>query len=240
MRVRVLVGFLVLVCFLAVSAPAQARHLVHVDMFDIFNRDVIVNGTTAENVDTTQAPVDISETSFITQGAAKVLPDCTDDPDGLPNAGRFAENEDHPFIKLGYNNNSDRRNARRSPGADSYRVPVPHYRYRAMHVIATAGNGAATMSVKLNFVNGPPKERTFTVPDWYELPDNGYALIDDRDRAHPSGSECYDDDAPALFGFRIFSDPERKLRNVRIMRPTNDGEAVLNVFGITGRRLGAH
>ncbi len=209
-------------------------------MSDVFNKDVIVNGTTVGNVDTTQKSVDISDTAFITQGAASVLDNCTSDPDGLQNRGRFAENNDHPFVDLGYDNASNGRNARRSPEADSYRVPVPRYRYRAMHVFATSGDGDATMRVKLNFVEGPSIQENFVVPDWYGVAGDGYFLVDDRDRAHPNGSECYDDNNPAMFGFRINSDTDRKLKNVKIVRLDNVNDGILNVFGMTGRRVGSH
>jgi hypothetical protein len=234
------VFLLILPALLLIAAPAQARHAVQVDMSDFFNADVIVNGTTTENVDTTQTTVDISETSWITQGAASVLDNCTGDPDGLPNRGRFAENDLHPFVDLGYENSSNGRNAHRSPDADSYTVPVPRYRYRAVHIFAASGNGDSTMKVRLNFVEGNSIQATRTVPDWYGATSDGYALIDDRDRAHPDGSECYDDNNPAMFGFKIGSDSDRKLKSVRISRPSGDGESVLTVYGITGRRVGSH
>ena len=33
------------------------------------------------------------------KGAARSLESCTDDPDGLPNDGRFARNADHPVSR---------------------------------------------------------------------------------------------------------------------------------------------
>jgi hypothetical protein len=238
MRSRLFVSFSTLVTVLAIGGPAQALPAVQVDMSDAFNKDVIVNGTTVGNIDNTQTSVDISETSFITQAAAEVLPNCTADPDGLPNKGRFAKNADHPFVDLAYDNSKNGRNARRSPGADNYRVSVPRYRYRSMHVFATSGNGNSTMKVKLIFVEGDPIEETLTVLDWYNEATEGYSLIDNRDRALPDGSHCYDVDVTEMFGFKVQSDSGRKLKAVIIKRPDSDGGAVLNVFGMTGKRAG--
>jgi hypothetical protein len=240
MRARILVGFLALTSVLAIAVPAQAHHAVQVDMSDAFNKDVIVNGTTVGNIDETQATVDISETSFITQGAAELLANCTEDPDGLKNKGKYAENDDHPFVDLAWDNEKNGRNARRFPDEDSFRVSVTHLRYRAIHVFATSGNQSSTMRVKLIYGGDTSTVEEFTVADWFGPPTDGYFLTDNRDRAYPDASECHDDDAAAIFGFKVQADTTRTLRAVKIIRPDNDGSAVLNVFGMTGRRVGPH
>ncbi len=239
MSARVLVSVVTLPALLAMVGPAQARP-VQIDMTDAFNKDVIVNGTTLGNLDETQTSVDIFETSFITKGAAQVLPDCVEDPDGLPNTGRFAANDDHPLVNLAYDNRKDGKNARRSPpGRDSYRVSVPHRRYRAIHVFATSGNGVSVMNVKLLYGGSSPPATLFLVQDWFGSPGFGYALSDGRDRAEPDASACYDDDTTAIWGFKVKAKSRRTLRAVKITRPASDeGEAVLNVFGMTGTPAG--
>jgi hypothetical protein len=226
------VGCVVLLALLAMSVPAHARQF---DMSNDFNADVIVNGTTAGNIDETQAPVDISETSFITQRAARVLDDCTDDPDGLPPRGLFPPNNRHPKVNLAYANRRNGKNARRSLEGDRYRVATPHRRFRSVHVFATTGNGDATMRVKLLY-RGGTKVREFEVVDWFEDIGDGYMLVDDRDRAQPDASECFDDDAPAIRGFKVKAREKQRLRAVKLIRPANDSSSVLNVFGMTGVR----
>jgi hypothetical protein len=240
MRVRVLVGFLVLGAVSAMSVPAQAATPVQIDMSDAFNEDVIVNGTTLGNLDETQASVDISETSFITQGAAKALANCTEDPDGLQNRGRFAANGDHPLVDLAYDNKKNGKNAHRSPAQDSYRVSVPHRRYRAIHVFATSGNGQSAMRVRLLYGASSSTE-TFILRDWFNTPGfGGYALVDGRDRAERDASTCHDDDAAAIWGFKVKANKNQRLRAVKIIRPFDPSPelAVLNVFGMTGLAVG--
>jgi hypothetical protein len=237
MRFRFLVAFFALTALMAVSAPAQAA-VVQADMSDVFNKDVIVNGTTVGNLDETQSSVDLKAASFITQGAAKVLANCTGDPDGLPNKGKFAKNDDHPFIDLAYDNTKNGKNARRSPSLDSYRVDLPRQRYRSVHIAATSGEGDSTMKVKLIYTSGDPTQQTFTVQDWFDEPGEGsYFLTDGRDRAAHDASECFDEDQAALFGFKVPADKDRRLVAVRIKRPSDDGGAVLTVYGITGKTL---
>lgn len=236
MRVGLLVGFGAVAAVLGMSAPAQAAKAVQFDLADVFNEDVIVNGTTLNNLDEAQTSVDISETSLITQGAARVLENCTDDPDGLPNNGRFAANRDHPLVDLAYDNKKDGKNARRSPSADSYRISVPQRRYRAIHVFATSGNGNATMRVRLRY-RGASSVKEFTVLDWFDPePEGSYVLIDDRDRVYPDASTCHDDDAAAIWGFKVRAKKTRPLRAVKIIRPGGSDAGVLNVFGMTGLR----
>ena len=217
------------------SGPAQAATPVQIDMSGAFNKDVIVNGL-GNQIDETQATVDVSETSLITQGAARALDSCTEDPDGLPNNGRFAANGDHPRVDLGYDNGKNGKNARRSPDQDSYRVSVPHRRYRAIHVFATSGNGQSAMEVKLLY-GATSSSETFIVRDWFDTPAfGGYPLVDGRDRAEPDASACHDDDAAAIWGYKVKANKNRRLRAVRIIRPFDPSPelAVLNVFGMTG------
>ena len=239
MRARFLWGPVGLVCALSVMAPAKARHVRHVDMTKVFNADVIVNGSTPVGIDDTQKPVDQASVSFITQDAAQVLGSCTADPDGLPNDGAFAKTKIHPIVKLAYKNAADGRNAWRASHPGSFRVPVPQRRYRAMHVFATTGDGSSNMKIKLLFTTGDPIARRVTVPDWFDENDDGYDLIDGRDRGEPDGTQCYNEDAAAIFGFKVPSDAQRRLKAVKIIR-TDDKPSVLNVFGMTGRRTVDH
>jgi hypothetical protein len=227
MRRWAFVGFLALAGSLTVSAGAQALPAVQIDMREAFNADVIVNGTTLANLDETQSPFDLTETSLITQGAAKVLDNCTEDPDGLSNRGRFAANDDHPLVDLAYDNEKNGKNARRSlTDAPAYTVPVPRHRYRAIHVLASSGNGASAMGVKLLYKRGPASEEVFIVADWFgEQSFADYTLVDGRDRADPDASVCHDDDTAAIWGFKAPAKARRTLRAVRIVRMGSDSSA---------------
>ena len=239
MRARLIVCLLGAVSVLTFAVPARASHIKQIDMSDAFNADVVVNGTTLVSIDDTQKSVDASSVSLITQTAARLLPDCTDDPDGLPNDGVFPANDDHPRVDLAYDNASDGRNAWRSSAPGSFRVLVPQARYRSMHVFATSGDGGSTIRVKLLFVTGDPVVKQLTVPDWFSHTKVGYDLIDGMDRGEPDGSQCYDENAAAIYGFKISTNPQRKLKAVRIINE-DIGESVLNVFGMTGRQVGDH
>ena len=224
-----------------ISAPqVQASHIKQIDMADAFNADVIVNGNTPLSIDDTQQSVDAGLTTFITRAAAQALPSCTDNPDGLPDDGRFPMTERHPLVDLAYDDGSNGRNAWRATNPDSVRVPVPQARYRAVHVFATAGDGEVEMRVKLLFTAGDPMTKTVTVPDWFGETELGYELLGDLDRGNEDGTQCYDDNGAALFGFRFSSDAQRKLKAVKVLRGDDEGSSVLTVYGMTGRQAGEH
>ena len=236
---RISIGLLACVGCLVPGAQAHASHLEQVNLKRAFDADVIVNGTTARNADTSQTAMDFDGNALITKGAAKALKSCKDDPDGLPNDGEFARNADHPLVKLGYSNTRNGNNARQMEAGDTFEVEVPPGKYREIHVFATTGSGESDITVT-EVYEGFKAVNPLSVWDWFDSqPDYGYALANGMDRARAVAKPCFDDDGATVWGYRIETDQQLPLSAVEITR-TDDSGAFLNVFGITGVRSRAH
>jgi hypothetical protein len=258
MRAR-MAGFIVMAAgiVLASVTPAAAQEAVQFQGVRAhFNADVVVNSNSKTVLDPQNNPIDRGESAagnwaFPTQSAAEVRPNCTADPDGLPDDGFFPASSNHPDVQLHYNDNDNGLNARRSPPpppapqvppVDTYTFPTEPGFYSAVHVFATAGNGSARMTVTLNFAVGGPA--TFTVPDWFFSPaPPGYFLVDGRDRIQPGSGPgtpffCENANNPAIFGFSVPADETRPLLSVTVVvSPSSPGErSVLSFFGATGVR----
>jgi hypothetical protein len=233
---RVLIGLLASISTLAIGGQAFAA-VEHVILKQHFDEDVIVNKV-QNFFDASQAAVDTDANSFITQGAARALDGCIGDPDGLPNNGAFAKNDDHPAVHLGYSNKRSGKNARQlGAGDESFEVTLPKGKYKAIHVFATSGGSETSMKVTEHHKN-ISAENDITVWDWFDSePDYGYSLTGDLDRAYDDASSCHDDNGANIWGFKFETDPSKRLRSVEMAR-TDSSSAVLNVFGITGIRVG--
>lgn len=236
---RISIGVLALTACLATGSQAHASHIEQIDLGTHFDADVIVNGTTPANVDASQAAMDFDGNALVTKGAARALESCTDDPDGLPNDGRFAKNADHPAVKLGYSNAKNGDNARQMEPGDTFEVDVPSGKYRQIHVFATTGNGNSDIALTETY-DGDSDLNELTVWDWFDSdPDSGYALINRMDRARADASACFDDDGATIWGYRINTDKSTRLNSVEIAR-TDGADSFLNVFGMTGVRARSH
>lgn len=236
---RLSTGVLAFTACLVTAAHADASHVEQINLKQFFNADVIVNGTTLNNVDTSQAGMDNDENALITKGAAKAFNSCDEDPDGLPNDGKFAKSKGHPAVKLGYSNAKNGKNARQMEPDDTFEVTVPPGKYRQLHVFATTGEGESDITVT-EVYDGGPEFNPLTVWDWFDSePDSGYALKDGMDRARANATVCFDDNGATIWGFRINTDKNTRLNSVEVTR-TDDSGSFLNVFGITGLRARSH
>jgi hypothetical protein len=239
MKIRyTFLGGLLLSCLLP-ALPAQAAP-VQVDISDDFNADVIVNGTSG-NIDSTQSPVDNVSYSLATQGA---LVDC-DPPvvetawQGLPNNGHFASNDDHPDVQLAYRNSKNGKNAVRLEADEKFSFPVPHDKYRKVHLFAMSGDGPSSVKVTFTYMNDSTTVKNFTIGDWFEDPPTGtYSLIDGMDRMEPDGATCDESsnefaDA-AVFGKKLTPNDNKTLKKITVKRVLSAEYSILNVFGVTG------
>ena len=236
-RYTVLSGLLAS-CVLA-ALPAQAAP-VQVDMTDVFNADVIVNGTSG-NIDTTQAAIDNNTYSLATQRALndECAPPVVDPTwQGLPNNGQFAGNGDHPFVQLAYRNTRFGKNAARLEADQQVSFPVPHAKYRRIHLFATSGDGDSSVKVTFKYMNGSTTVRNFIIGDWFQAPETGtYSLIEGMDRMTPNGADC--DESPHefstahVFGKALRPDSGKVLRRMTVTRVPSAEYSILNVFGVT-------
>ena len=231
-------GGLLMACLIP-ALPAQAAP-VQVDMTDVFNADVIVNGTPG-NIDSTQSSVDGGYSSLATQGA---LADCdppVNEPtwQGLPNNGQFAGNGDHPFVQLAYRNSKNGKNAVRLEADQKVAFPVPRNKYRKIHLFGLSGDGDSSVKVTFKYRDGSTSVKNFTMGDWFQDPETGtYALIDHMDRMETTGPACdesVDEFADAaVFGKALRPNKFKVLRRMTVKRVLTAEYTVLNVFGVTG------
>ena len=239
MKIRhTILGGLLLSCLIP-ALPAQAAP-VQVDMRDVFNADVIVNGTSG-NIDSTQSPVDNVSYSLATKGA---LVDC-DPPvveptwQGLPNNGQFAGNGDHPFVQLAYRNSKFGKNAVRLEADQKVSFPVPRDKYRKIHLFAMSGDGPSSVKVTFKYRDDSTTVRNFTIGDWFQSPATGtYSLIEGIDRMTPDGTTCDESsnefaDAD-VFGKALRPNKDKNLRRMTIERVLSVDSSILNTFGVTG------
>jgi hypothetical protein len=224
---------------LVLALPAQAAP-VQVDMTDVFNADVIVNGTSG-NIDSTQSAVDNGSYSLATQGALVDCPSPVVQPtwQGLPNNGRFASNGNHPFVQLAYRNSKSGKNAVRLEADQNVSFPVPHAKYRKIHLFAMSGDGASSVKVTFRYLDGSTTVKNFTIGDWFQDPVAGtYSLIGGRDRMTPNGTTC-DESSNAfadanIFGKAMRPNDNKVLRRMTVERVLSAEYSILNVFGVTG------
>ena len=235
---RITIGVLAFAACFATGAQAHAKHVEQIDLNPFFDADVIVNGTKTAPIDTDQAVMDDHGNALITKGAADALKSCKQDPDGLPNGGKFAKNSDHPAVKLGYSNADDGHNARQMEASDTFEVDVPPGKYRQIHVFATTGEGDSDITVT-EVYEGGSELNELTVWDWFVPGGSGYPLIDGMDRARANGSSCFDDDGAIVYGYRINTDKSIRLSSVEVTR-TDESGSFLNVLGMTGVRARSH
>jgi Ca2+-binding RTX toxin-like protein len=215
------------------AGPANAGVPVQFDVSAVLNADVILNTDPAgpSGFDASQDPIDTNNLVFATQSAT-AQEGCSDDPDGLPDDASFAANVNHPGVQLTYRNTDNGDNARLSPGPDSYSIDVPDGSYSAVHVFATSTEGSSDMDVTLTYGTGTISTASFAVPDWFDDPSGGYALVDGRDRMDLLFA-CDDADTTAIFGFPLQVDASRTLLSIGIARTDDDG-SFLAFFGATG------
>jgi hypothetical protein len=239
MKIRyTFLGGLLLSCLIP-ALPAQAAP-VQVDMRDVFNADVIVNGTSG-NIDSTQSPVDNVSYSLATQGA---LVDC-DPPvvqptwQGLPNNGQFAGNGDHPFVQLAYRNSKFGKNAVRLEADQKVSFPVPRDKYRRIHLFAMSGDGDSSVKVTFRYMDNSTTVKNFTIGDWFEDPATGtYSLKEGMDRMTPDGTTCDESGHESVdadvFGKALRPNDNKVLRRMTVKRVLSAESSILNTFGVTG------
>jgi hypothetical protein len=229
-----------LMSLLIPALPAQAA--VQFDMTDVFNADVIVNGTSGD-IDQTQSPVDNATYSLATQGALVDCPDpiVQDNWQGLPNDGFFASNQDHPNVQLAYRNSKNGKNAARLEADDKVSFPVPHDKYRRIHLFATSGDDASSVKVTFKYMDDSTTVKNFTIADWFEDPATGtYALKDHMDRMEPDGATCdesgHETVDAAVFGKGMTPNDNKTLKRMAVKKIPGAGHSILNVFGATGKK----
>jgi len=221
------------------ALPAQAAP-AQVDLRDVFNADVIVNGTPG-NIDSTQSSVDNVSYSLATQGA---LVDCNPpvvQPNwqGLPNNGQFAGNGDHPFVQLAYRNSKSGKNAVRLEAEQKVSFPVPRDKYRRIHLFAMSGDGDSSVKVTFRYADDSTTVKNFTIGDWFEDPATGtYSLKEGMDRMTPDGTTCDESsnqfaDAD-IFGRALRPNENKVLRRMTVKRVLSAEYSILNLFGVTG------
>src|SRR6516165_2172772 len=213
------------------SAVAGSPPVVQFDVSSVLNADVVVNKPANSPVDTTQSPVDRNNGNgngnwaFLTQSAANALHPPGATPDGLPDNGFFAANSFHPDVQLAVNNESNGINARRADidglvlpvSQFGFTLAVPANTYQEIHVFMTAGMGAATFTLKLNYADGTSTTSAVTtVPDWLQPVNSSqsvYNLITLLDREKADASSYQNSNQATLFGFRFAADPGRQLQS---------------------------
>ena len=240
MRMRhVGVPVLVLASMTLAAAPASAKAvqipIKDMDGSNLLNRDAIVNGTSGD-IDSGQGGADFTGKSYITQTAANAV--CTNDPTGLQDDGIYPANTKHPKVDLPYNNNSNGKNVRTigpsTSALNTFTIGVPKAHYSGMHVFG-ASSGESNIDVQLNYTDGTNTLKSVTFWDWFDPdPDSGYVLIGGTDRAKANGSECFDDNAANIYGFKVPADKDKRIKSVTLTR-TDANSANSMLFGLTAK-----
>lgn len=233
---RLVRGVALLALAASATVNAQSIVIVNFDLSPFFNADVICNN--GAGLDTVQDSIDYNALVFPTQSVAVSFEPGS--PDGLPDNGLFIVPPEGLQFQLDYDNSDNGDNARSIFDAtDQFTFSVPVGFYQAVHLFGTCGNGDADVTVRLNYGDLTNAATNIVIRDWYDddvagWPDE-YFLINDRDRMRSDATEYFDENSPAIFGFRIQADPTRSLVSVTVTR--NDSEGVMNIFGASGEQL---
>ena len=89
----------------------------------------------------------------------------------LPDDGVFAMDARHPEIKLHFSNAADKASPQThqlyiNKGTQSMQLPVPVATYSKMFVLITASEGAAALTITLNYAGAAPVVQKLMLPDY--------------------------------------------------------------------------
>jgi hypothetical protein len=169
--------------------------------------------------DSSQDSLDGSGFVLLTQTDAQLSGVGT--PVGLPDDGFFAENAYHPNIQLSYRNSDNGVNARiLSSDAQFFDLSAINLNISELHFAALSTDGSGQLKVTYTYTDGTTGSGQFIVPDWYnEITQTAmqYYLIDGMDRVNLSGT-YYNDNDPAVFGFRLLPDSKKTVQSIRFQK----------------------
>lgn len=89
----------------------------------------------------------------------------------LPDDGLFAADARHPAIQLHFSNTADKASPQThqlyiAKGSQTMNLPVPVATYSKLFLILTASEGAAELTIKLNYAGAQPVEQKLKLPDY--------------------------------------------------------------------------
>ncbi|MTJ49859.1 LamG-like jellyroll fold domain-containing protein [Dolichospermum sp. UHCC 0259] len=186
-----------------------------------FDKDVILNGTQTNNLDTTQDSVDNFGNILLTQSAANLLNPSS--PQGLPDDGLFPANQYHPTIQLPYRNGNNGANARFLDSvSSSVPLSVPTgSSYSQIHVAGFSAGGSTGIELEIKYSDGTVVTTSSQqIPDWFEEiteSENLYYLIDGMDRVK-TDRQYEDANDPALFGVRFLTNSTKSITGITLKR----------------------
>lgn len=153
------------------AAPVSFNNPVQIDVSAIFNARTVVTTAPTTGASLTLVPMDGTGNNddFPTQAFVDKLPD-SGPVFGLPNNGSFAATGTSiPALQLAWN---DSRNTQQDSLviAGSPQTPftflVPAGKYTQVQLLATGGNGSATLAITLHYATGADTTFMMTLPDW--------------------------------------------------------------------------
>ena len=135
---------------------------------------------------------------------------------GLPDNGFFVANKDHPDVQLAANNNNDgKKNARLLVKAGAFSVPLVARTWKLIQLYAISTEGASTLVVTLNYLDGTSDQTMVKINDWYTHPAGAgqFYLIDGLDR-YSIGNNKYDPArTPGMVGFNLNVNPNKPTKS---------------------------
>ncbi|HEX8205347.1 MAG TPA: hypothetical protein VF587_04745 [Solirubrobacteraceae bacterium] len=233
---------LVAALLLASAAPATAGAATPFDVAPHFTDDVVVN-----TGDATQSPADVGATSYATTAAMAAAtteecrnggPDGPLDIDGLPDNGLFALTDVHPAVQLGFAEGNNGSNVwRTSVDGENRTIEAPDQRYSRVVLLVASAQGESSIDVTLSYSDATSGSvLNIPVSDWFTDPAVGaYSLIDGMDRMDPAGTQCFDVDDGAIFGYPIEVNPTKTLTSINVEKDDASGSFLL-LFGAIGEK----
>ena len=219
---------------LCASASFAHAGVLQLDLSDLYNIDGVANVG-----DASQSPLDQPNAGgnfvFMTQSLATARAGAGGN--GLLDSGRYAANEFHPEMQLGYGSNPDGNNVLQFAGSGPASFTLPAGFYKEIHVAAMTGGGNSLLNLMLHYDDGDETSSTLFVHDWYNDPTPGadtYYLINSLDRISADLSVYEDANDPALFGYRFVVDGSRRLVGMDFVASgTSIFEPRMNILGAT-------